>query len=251
MKLVVFTVVLNGFPWLPSIYTTLNRLRLSLDWHWIVVEGTALNTHCSSHCQQIEKGLSTDGSSEFLYAIAQTDERVTVISKQLWDGKIEMVNAAIATIKQPCVLIQMDADEVWTPKAVVAAYSEVFGCSLPIGLNMRCDYFVGPGLRAISPMDSGTDLTDWVRVWKFNPGQTFRSHCPPVLEGVTVGRTDLSFQHYAYVLEQQVRFKQRYYGFSGMLDGWHRLQAQEQFPVKLRDFWPYKWVDDGTTVHKI
>lgn len=248
MKLCVFTIVRDGMPWLPCIYTALNQLHL--DWHWIVVEGTALNTHCSSHCQAIEPHLSTDGTTEWLRAMS-SNRRITVLSKLAWDGKIEMVNAAVAQVKQPCVLMQMDSDEIWSAKNINAAYDEIAGCSLPIALNVKCRYFVGPDLIAVSPHKTGTDLTNWVRAWKYQPGMRFKSHCPPVLDGPMVGSYDISFDHYAYVLEQQVRFKERYYGFQNMLDGWKLLQEQDEFPLPLRRFWPYRWVDEGTLVHRI
>ena len=54
------------------------------------------------------------------------------------------------------------------------------------------------------------------------------------------------FQHFAYVLPEQLSFKETYYGYRGALACWQRLQEQKQFPLFLRDFFP--WVGDQTTV---
>ncbi len=249
MNLVVFTITLNGLPWLASIYTSLNQL--SIPWHWIVVQGAALNTHCSSHCTKLEPQLGSDGTPEFLQELAR-DSRVEVHGKMLWDGKIEMVNHALAQIKQPCVLMQMDSDEVWPHYAIATAYYQILGCSFAQALKFNCEYMVGPGLRAVSSATVGTDLTEWTRVWTYKPGTRFSSHCPPQLnDNRVVSKMAPWFTHYAYVLESQVRFKEKYYGFPGMLAAWQRLQQCQTFPTPLREYWPYRWVDEGTLVHRI
>ncbi len=56
----------------------------------------------------------------------------------------------------------------------------------------------------------------------------------------------LIFDHYAYVYESQVRFKQRYYGYADAVDHWRKLQAHTDFPCKLKDFLP--WVTDNAIV---
>jgi hypothetical protein len=59
------------------------------------------------------------------------------------------------------------------------------------------------------------------------------------------------FDHFAYATEAQVRFKQRYYAgpgnplghlYANAVEGWHRLQQNDKWPVKLKDYIP--WVDD-------
>ena len=45
----------------------------------------------------------------------------------------------------------------------------------------------------------------------------------------------LVFNHYAYVLEEQVRYKEVRYGFKGAVEGWKRLQEAKNFPVGLYD----------------
>ncbi len=46
------------------------------------------------------------------------------------------------------------------------------------------------------------------------------------------------FNHYAYATEAQVAYKEKFYGYKGLLEGWLRLQEQRMFPVFLRDFFP-------------
>ena len=69
----------------------------------------------------------------------------------------------------------------------------------------------------------------------------------PLLHDATEA-AGLVFQHYAYATEEQVRFKQDYYGYKGAVDAWRRLQAVKTFPVYLRDYFP--WVRDDTQVDR-
>jgi hypothetical protein len=56
----------------------------------------------------------------------------------------------------------------------------------------------------------------------------------------------LVFQHFAYATEPQIVFKEEYYGYKGALNGWRALQAVTDFPVPLKNYFP--WVRDETMV---
>jgi hypothetical protein len=58
----------------------------------------------------------------------------------------------------------------------------------------------------------------------------------------------LVFQHYAYATREQVQFKEDYYGYRGAVARWEALQGAGEFPVMLRDYFP--WVRDETQVDR-
>jgi hypothetical protein len=56
----------------------------------------------------------------------------------------------------------------------------------------------------------------------------------------------LVFQHFSYVTLEQLHFKEKYYGYANTTWGWLMLQSVTQFPVPLRNFFP--WVRDNTLI---
>src|SRR6185503_8916213 len=91
MKLVFLTIVLDGMPWVTRHWPEFERL--DFDWQWHVVEGAAANTACTSWCAPIAPRLSNDGTTQYLDALASYDHRVILHRKELWQGKLDMVNA--------------------------------------------------------------------------------------------------------------------------------------------------------------
>lgn len=252
MKLAVFTIVLNGMPWLPVIFTVLNSLKL--DWHWYVVEGAALNVKCSTHCQPIEPQLSSDGTKEFLNGLIN-HPRVSIARKELWQGKVDMVNEAVSQIKDHCVLMQMDSDEIWSAENVSKVFSLLATKQPGSAAQFYCRYFVGPHLFTNSKDTYGNYAHDWVRAWRFSPGQKFITHCPPALEDQHIVfnrdqtmQVGIEFQHYSWVTETQVRFKCSFYNY-GSGEGWNRLQSCTTLPVRLSDF--LSWADCGSIVNTV
>jgi hypothetical protein len=143
----------------------------------------------------------------------------------------------------------------------------------------RCHYFVGPDLVVTTRDGYGNGPWEWLRTWRYRPGDRWLAHEPPILATrleaflqwkrrwrgrrpkptVPPGdprafsrdeteREGLVFQHLAYVLEAQVRFKESYYGYAGALDRWHALQATPTLPVALRDVFP--WVVEDALVDR-
>jgi hypothetical protein len=45
----------------------------------------------------------------------------------------------------------------------------------------------------------------------------------------------LVFDHYAYSIQKQVEFKEDFYGYSGLVDGWKELQKTSG-PVRLSQY---------------
>jgi glycosyltransferase involved in cell wall biosynthesis len=58
-------------------------------------------------------------------------------------------------------------------------------------------------------------------------------------------RAGIGFTHYAYVLEEQVKFKEDFYGYEGATEAWRRLSnisegsGQSDLPVRLYEYFPW------------
>jgi Glycosyl transferase family 2 len=256
MKLVVFTIVKNGMPFIPTIF--FNLQATNLDWRWIVAEGAAKNTHCTAWCNQQEPGISTDGTSEFLDMISK-HPRVTILRKEIWDGKVEMCNACLAEIKEPCVLIQMDSDELWRSDAIEKIVQSFRDDSLAAVGQVTCRYFLGVNIVATSKDGYGNKRGEWLRIWRFTPGDKFNRHEPPMLAQQANGHylnpywltmDGITFDHYAWWCENQAAYKEQFYGYHEALASWVGLQKNLTWPVSdLRKFLP--WVGPNASADKL
>ena len=249
------TIVLDGMPWLPVQLAMLNQLNL--NWRWHIVEGVAENKHCTKWCKPINARFSMDGTTEFLDHLLRHD-RIFVHRKLGWDGKIEMVNEPLRESHRPGLVWQMDSDEIWQPWQLEHMIGMFAGNPAKTHAQFKCRYFFGPDIIITSKNTYGnrSDI-EWYRVWRWRYGQLFSAHEPPVMIGsnsnpFTADETEkegLVFDHYAYATEEQVAFKETYYGYKGAVAAWRRLQENTKWPAKLKDFIP--WVKDETIVDKI
>jgi len=253
LPLHVFTIVLDGMPWLPAIFVELNRL-IDVPWQWTIVEGAAMNVKDTAWCTAQNPRYSSDGTTEFLNALGY-HPRIVVLRKPRWEGKVEQCNAALETFKGPGVLLQVDADEIWAAdqlRTIVNCFEDVPRLNL---MRFRCRYFVGTNLIT----DLNEPQNQWLRAWRFAPGDTFSTHEPPVMAGnkgpgMTVQETaslGLIFDHYSYATAAQSEFKARFYGkkYEGALQGWLKLQRHERLPAKIKTFFP--WSAESTTVDRV
>lgn len=256
MKLVVFTIVKNGMPFIPTIF--FNLQATTLDWRWIIAEGSSKNTHCTSWCNQQEPGLSQDGTTEFLDML-KSHPGVTVLRKEMWDGKLEMCNACLAEIKTDCLLVQMDSDELWQASQLERLVQMFEDDTQANAALVRCRYFLGVNIISTSLNGYGNRSTEWARVWRFTPGDKYARHEPPQLKQQTTGHTlnpdwlameGIVFQHFAWWSENQVAYKEQFYGYPNALAHYRRLQSNTEWPVKdLRKFLP--WVDANASADKL
>jgi hypothetical protein len=264
------TIVLNGMPFIRHHLPVL--LQLPFRWHWHIVEGVAEQNHDTAWGKRSggaiqpwmhANGLSNDGTTEYLDTIG--GENLTVYRKprgQRWDGKLEMVNAPLAGIKEPCLLWEIDADELWTAVQIMDAFDLFEMNPKRQSAFYRCHFFVGPDLVIQNEEVWGNRASqEWKRTWRFHPGDVWGCHEPPrLMRGATdVARIypftheetkchGLVFQHLGYVLESQLRFKEVYYGYRNAVKSWLRLQSATEFPVKLSEFLP--WVTDKAVAVK-
>ncbi len=272
-----FTIVLNGQPYIP--YHIEIFKQLSCQWHWHIVEGVADLKHDTAWSVQLggainddihRHGLSHDGTTEYLDELAQLyPDNVTIYRKPagiFWDGKREMVNAPLANIQEECLLWQVDVDELWTLEQLVAARQIFINNPDKTAAFYWCSYFVGENLL-ISTRNcyAQNPQQEWLRTWKFTPGALWAAHEPPVLVRPSADgkyqnvaainpflhaeteKAGLVFQHFAYATKEQLLFKEQYYGYKNAVSQWEKLQSITEFPVLLRDYFP--WVGDGTQVN--
>lgn len=261
-----FTIVRDGMPWITKHYPVFKSL--DLEWRWIVVEGTAANTNCTSWCAPVMPRLSNDGTTDYLIDLAKQDDRVHHIPAFLWrGGKVEMCNWALGLIAQPCLLWQVDSDEVWRKEQIQTVARLFIENPWFNSAFFWCRYFVGPDIVTLGRDCYGNNTAyEWKRVWRFEPGMRFKTHEPPFLAAVQdrpmphdmTENHGCVFDHYAYATEAQVRFKQEYYAgknnpcghlYANAVEGWKRLQKNDKWPVKLKDYLP--WVDDRAQAIRI
>jgi FkbM family methyltransferase len=271
-----FTIVLNGEPFIRGHIERF--LKLPFTWHWHIVEGVADLKHDTAWCLRNGgricddlhgNGLSNDGTTEYLDELARCHpENVTLYRKPdglFWDGKLEMVSALLGNVDQEALLWQVDVDEFWSPEQVTAARKMFQQDPSRTAAYYYCNFYVGRDLM-ISTRDTYGNHAEyeWLRTWRYLSGDRWASHAPPRLcrRNADGSWTDLAkvnpwrhaetealglvFDHYAYVEEKQLRFKEIYYGYRGAVQGWRRLQAVQNLPVPLREYFP--WVKDGALV---
>lgn len=235
LPLHVMTLALDAMPWIACIFAELTKLP-DVEWQWTIAEGAAMNNGSTRWMARQPARLSSDGTSEFLHALAH-HPRVRVIQQREWASKDEMVNAALKTFIKPGVLLQNDADELWSTdqyRQIVELFEDAPALMLA---RFHCRYFLGPNIRTT---DAGKS-DEWLRAWRYTPGMGFVSHEPPNLagnKGKSLSRTEtaamgLVFDHHAWTLPKQVEMKERLYGkrFAGAADGWRKLQANTEWPL--------------------
>ncbi len=247
--LTIFTIVLNGMPRIAQHLETFSKLPF--PWRWQIVEGVAAPRHCTAWCRQVpaefhREWLSVDGTTAYLDGIK--DSRVSVIrGKMPWDGKIEMINAALQGVEDG-VVMEIDADEIWTAQQLAAIYQVLAQRQAGDAMQFSCRVFVGPRKIVTTKVGFGSMPYEWFRAWRWGPGVAFVKHEPPELNcrgsicsREQTARAGLIFDHYAYETEAQVRFKEVFYGYSGLTENWRRLQ-EVRGEVQLCRFFP--WLKD-------
>jgi glycosyltransferase involved in cell wall biosynthesis len=272
-----FTIVLNGEPFIR--YHIEVFRQLPFPWHWHIVEGVADLKHCSAWSLRLgghitaamhSNGLSNDGTTEYLDELQrQYPDNISIYRKSdgaFWDGALEMVNAPLTHIKQECLLWQVDVDEFWTIDQIGRMQQMFIRHPEKTAAFYWCWYFVGQDLViATRNCYAENPQQEWLRTWRYQPGYRWISHSPPILAQLSDGQwQDVArinpflheeteaeqaiFQHFAYVTEKQLQFKEDYYGYKNARSSWIALQQQTRLPVRLRQYFP--WVHDLTLVDK-
>jgi hypothetical protein len=257
-----------------------NFLKIAPDWHWHIIEGVAElkndTAWSAANGGRIESlfhkdGLSNDGTTEYLDFLKESfPNQISIYRKpkgEFWNGKVEMINAPLPSIFEECLLWEVDVDEFWSPSQINKGHKLFIDNPTKFSAFYWCNYFVGPNIL-ISTRNgyANNPIFEWERTWRFLPHFRWAAHEPPTLVEKTYSgeikavrnrgifshdeteKAGLIFQHYAYVFQSQLQFKESYYGYSGAVADWIRLQNNNLFPAKLSGF--FKWVNDGTLVDK-
>jgi hypothetical protein len=250
----IFTIVLDGAPWIGAQFAELTRVR-DFDWHWSIVEGASMAVKDTSWMGNQQGKVSHDGTNQLLSALAH-HPRITVASKPEWGGKTEMINAALTAFKKDGILLQMDSDELWTADQM-RRLSALFSANPEYNtVKVKMDYMLGPNVISTSSNGYGNRSNEWVRAWRYSVGLWMECHEPPVFNG-NRGRVCErdeaesilgSILHMAWVTPQQVAYKQRIYrgGYEGACEQWESLQSNTEWPVKdLKTLLP--WVGSNAS----
>lgn len=268
VRLVAMSLALNGMPFMRWHRGVL--AQTGLDWDWYVVEGPALGRADARRAYSMQSlsnltrpdGSSIDGTSEYLTWLAQTDSRVHYISARSWRDKLAMVNRVLESVvsstgAHPVVLMQLDLDELWHANGIAAAARFVASGQRECAF-FDCHFLIGPNLATAKPGYGHSDDYEWVRMWYlYEPWRAvWVSHAPPILAIRRNGqwheltrcaphhetrKLGAVFTHHAYVTEDQVEFKARFYGYpDNAVSQWRELQAATP-PVRVGDY--LKWVD--------
>ena len=275
------TIVLNGEPFIRYHLDVFRRLPFT--WHWHVVEGVAALVHDTAWSVETggrvddtahRAGLSVDGTTAYLDEIASREtERLSVYRKPggaFWDGKREMVSAPLSRLREECLLWQIDADELWTSDQIIAVRRLFSEDPERTAAYYWCHYVPAPGAVVATRYNYAADPgVEWLRTWRYRPGDRWEAHEPPILvrrrRGADVDvageypllhdETEDSgavFQHFAYATESQARFKETYYGYQGAVESWRALRdavRTAEGPLRLGDHLP--WVTDDTLVDAV
>ncbi len=271
-----FTIVLYGQPFIQYHINIFKKLPFT--WHWHIVEGASDLTHDTGWSlpngakvphEFHKKGRSIDGTGEYIDQLKkQYPDNITIYRKpsgKLWDGKTEMVSAPLQNIKEECLLWQIDADEYWTADQIERG-RELFMLNPQKTAAFYMSYvFVGEKLVLNSFQSYGNTLQhEWMRTWRFKPGDKWVAHEPPMLgrknefgdiidvaqinpfEHIETESNNLVFQHFAYVTDAQLKFKESFYGYKDALKKWKDLNNSKIFPIPLKKY--FDWVKDNTLV---
>lgn len=256
-----FTIVLNGMPFVK--YHIDMMKKLPYDWHWHIVEGVANLKYCTqwsvANGGRIDEtshrnGLSNDGTTEYIDELARDyPDKVSLYRKkkgELWDGKVEMVNAPIESLPSHCLLWEIDVDEFWSVENIIKLYEMFQNNPTRMGAIVPSHFFVGPNKFVSSQNTWATQPHDSFRVARFVKGMHWKKHEPPTLvdkNGKDWGRKYLItrketlsagvfFQHFAYVIPEQLKFKESYYGYKNALECWKNLQLSKDNPLDPTKF---------------
>lgn len=268
MKLFIETLALDAMPWITFIYPELKKLT-DIDWQWNVIEGVAAPVKCTKWCASMSPRLSEDGTTQYIEKLCELDKRVVHWKKEMWQGKVAMLNEPLRNLHENAILMQIDSDELWTAEQLKGIHALLDNNSKDNCLRFHCRYFVGPDIVITSKNGFGNDdRYEWHRAWRIQPGTRWESHEPPKLAGYTEqpisqNKTEvlgLVFDHYAYATRSQVEFKAKFYGslnnkenghrYTHSVKGWEALQQNTKWPVKdLSRYLPF--VGAGITADKI
>lgn len=262
-----FTIILNGLHHLIA-KNQAEFIVKNFD-YWYIAEGASLSQGSTKWCKLMPDkyhncGRSVDGTWQYLKQLTDRHPNVFLVNNILvcqkeymenkfWKSKDAQVNACIHAMKlqkfQKCFLWQIDVDEKWDIKDIEEAELKLISANAKVG-TFSCNYWVGNGLVARGIWGEGSGDNAYKRLW-FWEGEWFKSHEPPILDikkGIFFEEFITNrFNHYAYCYEQDVKFKDKWYGgHEGIYKRWEWLQNDAKTkPVGYS--WPINVLLDSKT----
>lgn len=236
MKRVAFTPILNGMPFLKQQAAFIPK---HFD-HWYIIEGVLNNNNDGCHNGNVVRDqfiskeyLSNDGTTEYLDELSKLHNNITVIRNEgrPWNGYVEMANSFMNEIKDT-FLMYIDVDEFWTEKQI----NELYNFAINSNFNtfmFKCYYFFGKDRFVFEDNKFGNNWYEWTRAFVIKDEMKFKSLQPPVLyddssikicDRQYTERRGWVFTHYAYALEEQIKFKEVFHNHKDLLEHWRKLQ---------------------------
>eukprot|EP00948_MAST-09A_sp_MAST-9A-sp1_P001630 g1630.t1 len=206
------------------VFTVLSE-KYNIDWEWHIVEGFAegrANAEKPYSTKSIfsrenlfnEKGLSSDGTTEYLTLLESNNPRIVVHrptenNNGKWKDKIEMNEIALKSMvrrKHQCskngmekacktlpevtqddwLLLQLDADEIWTAEQILKSMKLFRNTPEKDCAFFHCHYFVTPSCITVTEGGYGhRNDYEWLRMWRLRRDiqhtYSWVSHAPPIL----------------------------------------------------------------------
>lgn len=254
---VAFTIILNGYNHL--IHNNYYQQVTEMFDLWVIVEGVSNASGSTSWCNNLsdkfhKNFLSNDGTTELLDKMSSNSKVKIVRSKGgYWSNKDEQVNAAIDEILKYTnkgKLWQIDIDEQWDISSIVKAENELDKADGKTGCFLS-NFYVGKNQIAKGQWGEGT-VDPYRRLWNWS-GERFLTHEPPKLAGRNGPGLLLTprFNHYAYYYDEDVVFKEAYYGsYEGLYNRWQKIQSNRSI-IPVRELLGDKiwWSNTNTLIH--
>lgn len=253
----IFTIVLNGMPFITQHLARFSSL--GMPFHWSICHGIADPVADTGWCKPLD-GVEDDGTLAYIQDLARDyPQQITVTHAAHWPGKTVMCNTALQAFSKPGVLLEVDVDEMWRVQQLETMWRLFEAFPRYDHAFFFCRYFVGEKrILAIPDFYANHTAWEWCRAWRWEPGRKFLRHEPPIMEGqrrinamphALTACSGLIFDHFSWTHEPTVVFKEKYYNYPGAVDGWRRLQATKG-PADLSKFFP--WVKEpGTMTYEI
>lgn len=251
-----FTIVFNGMPFLK--YHLEKLQKLSFPWHWYIIEGLSQvagdlgargHKARGGHIPSVYSShLSTDGTKEYLDEINNLKEVTLFRNADVWSSKLQMINTPLAHLDPDCLLWQIDVDEFYPLETMNEIYKKFVDQPKKTAAVLPHIDFVGKFKYVVFNKNKSLWGSGWFpRVWRYKSGCRWVSHEPPILadeKGHDLCKMNpfndeevskLGYHHYNYIYSEHVHFKEAYYGYTGLYDGWLRLN-ETPGRVVVQDF---------------
>lgn len=244
MRVDILSVVCNGMPFIRHHLPVFQALKI--PWHWHLYEGIARNPFAPGSItpDMHRNGLSVDGTTEYITDHLMWHPNVTVHRVGAnWESLYltARFQHMLSKVNEQTLAWEVDVDEYWTAAQIETMARMFDEQPAKTAAWFRCRLFVGPK-RMLPRSDHGPGgrlSHEWKRAWRHRPGLVYAQHDPPTVldengadvfakNGFMHDETEnagLTFNHYAYVTEAQIRFKEQRYGFHGAMKEWKRLQT--------------------------